>query len=145
MPRWSNGLLLDIYEEQALYNSLMDKDDRGFSLNLAVLEDMANLLLRSRGAPPVSHNWPQRFIQRHPALQMRFSRSYDFQRALCEDADAINAWFRLVVNMKAKYSILDCDFYNFDETGFMIGMIEPSMVITRAERKGRRKNVQPGN
>ena len=41
--------------------------------------------------------------------------------------------------MKAQYGIADCDRYNFDETGFMIGMIEPSVMVTRAERKGRRK------
>ena len=35
----------------------------------------------------------------------------------------IGAWFRLVENMRGKYGIQDCDFYNFDETGFMMGMI----------------------
>jgi hypothetical protein len=47
--------------------------------------------------------------------------------------------------MKAKYSILDCDFYNFDETGFMIGIICSTMVVTRADRRGRGRAVQPGN
>lgn len=47
--------------------------------------------------------------------------------------------------MRAKYGIQDADLYNFDETGFMTGMITPSMVITRAERRGRAKTVQPGN
>jgi hypothetical protein len=47
--------------------------------------------------------------------------------------------------MKAKYGILDCDFYNFDETGFMIGIICSAMVVTRAGRRGRGKAVQPGN
>lgn len=28
----------------------------------------------------------------------------------------------LVANRRAKYGIQDCDFYNFDETGFAIGM-----------------------
>ena len=32
-------------------------------------------------------------------------------------------WFRLVENMRAKYGIVDSDFYNFDETGFAMGMI----------------------
>ena len=78
---------------------------------------------------------------------MRMSRAYDFQSALCEDPDAIKAWFRLVENMKAKYGIVDCNFYNFDETGFMIGMIASSMIVARAERKGRGKifNLVIGN
>ena len=63
---------------------------------------------------------------------MRFNRAYDFQRAICEDLELISAWFKLMHNMRAKYSILDCDFYNFDETGFMMGVICASMVVTRA-------------
>ena len=76
---------------------------------------------------------------------MRYSWTYDVQRALCEDRDALSAWFRLVANMKAKYGIVDCDFYNFDETGFMIGMIQSSMIVAHVERKERSKKVQPGN
>ena len=47
--------------------------------------------------------------------------------------------------MRAKYGILDCDFYNFDETGFMMGIICSSMVVTRADRRGQGKQLQPGN
>jgi hypothetical protein len=47
--------------------------------------------------------------------------------------------------MKAKYSILDEDTYNFDETGFIIGQITTGAVVTSAERRGRPKTVQPGN
>ena len=97
---------------------------------------MANLLLKSRDALRVGINWPSRFVERNPELQMRYTRSFDFQRALCEDPDAIYAWFRPVANIKAKYRIVDNDFYNFDETGFMIGIIEPSMIVVRAGRLG---------
>jgi hypothetical protein len=47
--------------------------------------------------------------------------------------------------MRAKYGVLDRDFYNFDETSFMMGVICPAMVVTRADRHGRGKVVQPGN
>jgi hypothetical protein len=47
--------------------------------------------------------------------------------------------------MRAKYGIQDCDFYNFDEIGFMMGVICASMVVTRADRCGRGKAIQPGN
>jgi len=47
--------------------------------------------------------------------------------------------------MRAKYGILDYDFYNFDETGFIMGVISPAMVVTHADRRGRDKAVQPGN
>lgn len=47
--------------------------------------------------------------------------------------------------MKAKYGIQDEDVYNFDETGFMMGQITSTMVVTGADRSGKRKKVQPGN
>jgi hypothetical protein len=64
---------------------------------------------------------------------------------LQEDSDVLSAWFRLVANMRAKYGIQDGDFYNFDETGFMMGMIRARMVVTRSDRINRPKAVQPGN
>ena len=44
-------------------------------------------------------------------------------------------------NIRAKYGVLDYDFYNFDETGFIIGIICPVMVVTRIDRRGRGKAV----
>jgi len=37
------------------------------------------------------------------------------------------------------------DIYNFDETGFMMGQITPTMVVTSSDRKGKPKLAQPGN
>ena len=64
---------------------------------------------------------------------------------MCEDPKQIQAWFQLVQNMVTKYGILLEDTYNFDETGFQIGVISTSKVVTRSERKGRPKTKQPGN
>ena len=47
--------------------------------------------------------------------------------------------------MRAKYGVVDGDFYNFNETGFPIGLITPRMVVTRADRRGRVKGIQLGN
>jgi hypothetical protein len=47
--------------------------------------------------------------------------------------------------MCTKYGIQDGDFYNFDETGFIIGMICPFMVVTQLDRCGKGKAVQPSN
>jgi hypothetical protein len=132
-------------EEDAIVQYILDLDSRGFPPRLDGVEDMANLLLATRQARPVGKLWAHRFVQRRPELKTRFSRAYDFQRALCEDPVLIDAWFRLVANMRAKYGIQDCDFYNFDETGFMMGIICGNMVVTRADRRGRGKQLQPGN
>jgi hypothetical protein len=43
-------------------------------------------------------------------------------------------WFQLVQNIRAKYRVVDSDFYNFNETSFIIGIITPRIVIIRVDR-----------
>ncbi len=40
---------------------------------------------------------------------------------------------------------MDDDIYNFDETGFMIGIIFASIVVTTSDSLSRAKLAQPGN
>ena len=115
------GQLLTKVEEQVVVDYINSLDARGFPPSVGDVEAMVNTILASRGARHVGKQWSYRFVKRRPELKTRFSRAYDFQRALCENSDAMIAWFQLVLNMRNKYGILDCDFYNFDETGFMMG------------------------
>ena len=46
--------------------------------------------------------------------------------------------------MKAKHGILDDDTYNFDETGFMMGIIYVGIVVTSSNGR-KAKLAQPGN
>ncbi|KAF6514198.1 hypothetical protein HZS61_006454 [Fusarium oxysporum f. sp. conglutinans] len=86
---------------------------------------MANRLLADREMPPVGKRWASNFVKRHKDLKTHF--------------------FPLVANVIAKYGIRPDEIYNFDETGFMMGVIASGMVVTGAERRGRPKVVQPGN
>jgi len=124
---------------------ILELDSQGFPPSLSHVEDMANQLLDQRGAPPVGRNWTSNFIRRHPELKTRFTRKYDYQRALCEDPSLIRGWFTLVQDVMAKYGIDGADIHNFDETGFMMGVISSAMVVTSAERRGKPKMAQPGN
>jgi hypothetical protein len=85
-----------------------------------------------------------RFINRHSELKSRYNRKYDYHRAKCEDPEVIRAWFRLIQNIIAKYGIADKDIYNFDKTGFQIGVIATAKVVTAAEKE-RTDLIQPGN
>jgi hypothetical protein len=53
--------------------------------------------------------------------------------------------FRLLENMKAKHGILHQDTYNFDESGFMMGVISTGAVVTGREHQGRPKGLQLGS
>ena len=65
---------------------------------------------------------------------MRLFRRYNYQRAKCEDPMIIRGWFRLVENIIAKYGIWLDDIWNFDETGFMMGIMQSGMVVIGLER-----------
>jgi hypothetical protein len=51
----------------------------------------------------------------------------------------------LVQNVKAKYSILDDDTYNFDETGFTMGVGNRVKVVTALERCTKPIGIQQGD
>jgi hypothetical protein len=80
---------LTLTEEETLVRYILDLDSRGFPTRISGVEDMANLLLATRCASRVGKQWAYRFVQRRPELKARFSRAYDFQRALCEDPELI--------------------------------------------------------
>ena len=102
---------------------------------------MANLLLSTRGTTPiqtVGKNWVSTYVKRHPELDTRFSRRYNYKRAKCEDPKIIMEWFDLVQKTILKYGIQEDDIYNFDETGFAMGLTATAKVITRAKYYSRR-------
>jgi hypothetical protein len=115
-------------EEQIIIQFILDLGSRGFPPRLRGVEEMANRLLADRDAPPVGKRWASNFVKRHKELETRFFRRYDYQRAKCEDLTVIRNWFRLVENTITKYGIDLADIYNFDETGFMLGVIASRMV-----------------
>ncbi|OAQ57671.2 DDE superfamily endonuclease [Pochonia chlamydosporia 170] len=132
-------------EETEIIKYILDLDSRSFPPRLSGVQDMANRLLADRHAPPVGVNWASNFVRRRKELSTRFTRRYDYQRALCEDPKIIKPWFELVRNTVAKYGIQDEDFHNFDETGFMMGVISTTMVVTSSERRGKPSLAQPGD
>jgi len=130
---------------------ILDMDSRGYAPRVGYIQRKANLLLaeRVRGTDTrpltVGRNWATKFIKRRFDLTSKYLRKYDYRRALCEDPEVIAGWFRLVANVKAKYGIADEDVYNFDETGFQMGVISTAKVVTGSERRGKPLVKQPGN
>jgi hypothetical protein len=110
---------------------------------------MADALLANHGqdAPllPVGKCWVNCFISRQSELQTKRNLKFYSQRARCEDPVTIRAWQKLVQDKRQTYGILEEDTYNFDETGFMMGVVSMSNVVTSADTIGRATFVQPGN
>ncbi|RAQ98726.1 plasma membrane calcium-transporting atpase 2 [Stemphylium lycopersici] len=144
----ANRKLLPI-EEQSLVQWILDLDRRGFPPHIIDVRRMADALLAARGQDPppqpIGKKWVSRFVQSQPELQTKWSRRFNSQRADYEDPVAIAAWFKLVEETRQTYGVLDQDIYNFDETGFAMGVASTSKVVTSSNRVGRAVVVQPGN
>jgi hypothetical protein len=143
-----SGHKLTQFEEDSLTEWIISMDTRGAAPRPATVRDMANILLAARGNNPpatVGKNWPSTFIQRRDEIRTRFSRRYDYQRALNEDPKSLREWFNKVQSIVDENGIQPEDIYNFNETGFAMGLISAQKVVTRAEYYGRRSILQPGN
>jgi hypothetical protein len=133
------------HEEEVIVQQIRKLDERGFAPTLQYVRDMANQLLAVRDGGMVGANWVYRFIHRRDDVKSQVTRLRDRQRVLCSDPEVISPWFNLVRNVKAKYGILDKDTYNFDETGFQMGVGGSVKVVTASERRIKPLGVQPGD
>ncbi|KAL6167035.1 hypothetical protein ACJQWK_06486 [Exserohilum turcicum] len=140
---------LSSIEEQSLVQWILDLDRRGFPPHIIDVRRMADALLAARGQDPppqpVGKKWVSRFIQSQLELQTKWSRRLNSQRAQYEDPATIVAWFKLVEETRQTYGVLDQDIYNFDETGFAMGVASTSKVVTSSDRVSRAVVVQLGN
>ena len=132
-------------DEDTLTQWILSMDDRGAAPRHAMVRRMANILLAATGSDTVGVNWVGSYIKRTPDIQTRFSRRYNYSRAEQEDPRVLNEWFKLVGDTITRYGIPPDDIYNFDETGFAMGLVSTAKVVTRAEYYGRRSVLQPGN
>ena len=141
--------LLTATEEETLVQWILSMDKRGMPPRIAVVRDMADLLVaqhkKSTPVRLIGQNWVRGLINRHDTLKSKYNRKYDYQRAKCEDLELIRGWFQRVRATIAEYGILEDDIYNFDETGFQMGVIATAKVVTGTDRAGRPRTKQPGN
>jgi hypothetical protein len=137
----ANSHKLTEIEEESLQKWILSMDSRGAAPRPSTVREMADLLLAAHGSTPppsVGNHWVTNFVKRHSILSSRFSKGYNYARAKCEDPQIISEWFSLVQKTIISYGIDPDDIYNFDETGFAMGLIATAKVITRKEYYGRR-------
>jgi len=109
---------------------------------------MANIMLRTKNSTDpqtVDVNWVANFVKRHAELSSVYNRKFVIQRAEVEGPKLISLWFKLVEDTIAKHGVAEENIFNFDETGFQVGVISTSKVVTASDRKGRPRTKQPGN
>jgi hypothetical protein len=131
---------LDSLQEQALCQYIDALDKLGLSPRRDQIATAANSILqeaypKDQTKPPtLGDHWLRRFLQRHPEYHIRRKRAMDIERKRAHDKSTIQAWFQSYHDTIAQYGIAHQDIYNFDETGFQIGVGRDQWIITREPR-----------
>jgi hypothetical protein len=68
-------------------------------------------------------------------LKIAFNQAKNRQRILQKNPKVISVWFKLIKETKVKYSIQDNNIYNFNKTGFQIGVIRSIKVVMGFKRR----------
>ncbi len=77
-------------EEESLENKVLQLQAWGWPPKVAQLQDMAHKLLQAKGDyKELGVIWNSGFLERHPALQSKYSRTLDQERYLAEDPEII--------------------------------------------------------
>jgi hypothetical protein len=104
--------------------------------------------VRRQAAEPAPQSRDLRSVNgviHHTELSSVYNRKFNIQRAEVKDPKLIGLWFKLVGDTIAKYGVTEEDIFNFNETGFQMGVISTLKVITTSDRKGRLRTRQSGN
>ena len=146
----ANCRKLSDIEEDTLSRWILNMCQRGLPLQISSVRHLAQLLLSARLKFPekatIDELWVNQFIQRHPELQSKYTRQYDYQRAKCEDPELMKSWFNRVQETIQRYGILEQDIYNMDKTDFQMGVASTAKVICSSETSdSHAKSIQPGN
>lgn len=127
-------------QDSALYDYIARLNELGICVRLPMIVACANYLLQRShdgpGPPPSANpQWAKRWLKRNPELHLRRQRSLNLNRAIAHDKEAIFGWFNGLIKIIKLHGITTTDTWNFDETGFRIGIGKDQWVVTFEPRR----------
>ena len=128
------------HEELAICAYLDRLDKIGLYTRLFMIADCANAVLRrahvDEGSPPqVSEHWARRFLERHPEYHVRKQSVQEIDRKKAQGPSTIQWWLHEFKRICDEYGIQQCDIYNFDESGFRIGVGKNQKVVSHTANR----------
>ena len=116
-------------------------DEIGIPARYRQIRSYANAILArahqntSTPAPMISPMWTSRFLKRHPEYLIRKQKTRDVKQKQAYDINDLRNWFDRFQQIRDEKGILPRDTYNFDETGFRIGVGRDQWVVTRVSKR----------
>ena len=127
-------------EELAVCLYLERLDCIGTSARLPMVTGCANAILRrkyqltftapSMPPPTVGATWTAHFLERHPQFHIRKQKTLDLNQKKPHHPDDLLDWFQRYKTLRDEKGIQDSDQYNFDESGFRIGIGKDQWIVT---------------
>ena len=139
--RRPNGRKLDEAQESALCRYIDYLDSIYIPPSRQDIAATANEILTaghvdpSSPAPTIGGHWLNRFMKRHPEYHIRRQRAMDIERKKCLDKDTAREFFAKYQEVITSHGIPPEDIWNFDETGFNIGVGRDRWIITREPKR----------
>ena len=93
----------------------------------------------------VSTNQVTSFLKWNLDIQVKFTRYLTYYCALYENLVIISGFFDCLLQHKQEYKIANKDIYNFNETGFQIGIAIIAKVIYSSDYLEKPSLIQLGN
>ena len=111
--------------------------ERGMPLRLDHITKAATSILKAHGVDvqknPIGLHWAERWVQKQDQLGRYHSVTttpLDHYRKAALTPEMIHDYLNKLNFVIRKYGIQVCDMYNMDETGFRVGIIKSTTVIT---------------
>lgn len=144
MQRKPTKTKLTAEQEEGLKTYLLRLDEIGLSAKVDHIRGLANSILAKAHAgeagedpPTVGYHWPKRFLDRMDGLYKVKEKPLDIQRLISHDCEGLLDWYSRFERLRQQYGVVDEDIWNFDETGFRIGMGRNQWIITGENSKKR--------
>lgn len=134
--RSSATFKLDKNQHKALRDWITVLDTLGAHARLETIVSSANAIIAvsygsSAQTPPrVDRRWATAWVSRQKDLFKVREQRLDVQRSLSHNPDVIIEWFRGLQSLIMEFGIDPADQWNFDETGFRIGVGKDQWIIT---------------
>jgi hypothetical protein len=126
-------------QETGLIRIFENMEHRELHCRYRMISSVANFILANAHNDPetspltVGKNWTRNFFKCNPEFRTRISKPLSFDRKWAHDPDAIMDWYSGLLRTIARYEVVSDDIWNFDETGFSIGVGGPQRIVTKIQ------------
>jgi Tc5 transposase DNA-binding domain len=127
-------------QEAALIQYIRTIDGIGTGVRQEQIISTANSILREDYigdgiSPVVGERWSHRFFQRYSELRKMKQKPIELDRKIAHDPELIADWFKRFKALQDEFGVIKEDIWNYDETGFRIGVGRSQWIVTTCTSK----------